>query len=517
MLSVLPTSPSRRTGSSSFVKKTVFQLLLLVVTLLPAATARRTRGYFKLSGANTEKVMTSFAIGTKGGRATVRVGMDREYDNDKHLKFHVFRDTKWKQYTKATLCSERIKLADASYDLSFVFKGEGPYTPQGGKWQAVRTVMIGDITTSDRLTEPHYFYFVLTDCSLEIYGHDGSVPKMYYEINTWNYYGPIDKKRTTQLGTNEDYLIESHEISIIISIAMLAWLIVTGIWRLARKNAQNTVHAAVIWIIVSVVLALASSILELIHLEIYHYNGAGNYTLDCLATHTEALSDASVILFLMSLAAGWTLPSDVISTAGVASGGIMTVQGMQAQVSNSLGQMSKLSRLGVVGGSFCLFQMILAQWGRTYNDDFDSYHDYAHLPGKIIMTLRVVLGLVFVGTIVQTKNQCRVNQLQLFYTIITGLGFLWFVAMPIVTFVCNWMLPLHYRHPVVFIASTIAQMCCLLFLSWLVTSHATPYHQYSHMSNNEGPSLGDSLLGSSPKDALTREWKLFGNAKMRLD
>jgi hypothetical protein len=39
---------------------------------------------------------------------------------------------------------------------------------------------------------------------------------------------------------------------------------------------------------------------------------------------------------------------------------------------------------------------ILAQWGRTFDDDFKTYHALEHPPGKALMILCFALGLIFI-------------------------------------------------------------------------------------------------------------------------
>ena len=491
-------------------------LLLSVLLLLPPnVLSKRTRGKFKLSGANTEHVMSSFAVNVMGGRATIRIGSDEMYENEQRLKLHIYTESVWKAFRKATLCSEKIELALKSYDLSFNFKGDGPMVPRGGKWQAVKTVMLGDPNTDEKLPHPTFFYFVVDDCSLERYLHDNKIPMLNYEVNTWNYIHDAHSKhkRTSQLGAEEDGLFDTHGVTAVFSAITVGWLFLNMTARLARKKNNNTVHAAVLWIGLAAALDCASSICILFHMEVYHYNGVGIYFLDALAAHLEAVCDAALILFLLSLAAGWTLPSDVVGVNATAN----SMSSVLADMAKPLGGLSKMNSVGVFGITVVALHVILAQWGRTYNDDFESYHDFAHLPGRILMGLRFVLGFAFLGTTLQTRLHCKVHQLQTFYAILAAMGFVWFQMLPILTVVCNWCLPLLWQRSTVFIASAVLQSTSLALLAWLVTSHATVYHQYSHMSTNDkAPSLTESL--SHPSDVGgTREWKLLGKAKVRLD
>jgi hypothetical protein len=498
-----------------------WSLFLGLLLLLPKGVlAKRTKGTFKLSGAQTEVVLSNFAVSPEGGRATFRIGCDEMYENEKPLMLHVYKDDVWAKFQKTPLCADKIKLAHHTSDLAFAFKGDGPLAPAGGKWQAVTTILLGE-PSEDQLPRSTFFYFVVDDCSLERYFHDNKIPPLTFVVDSWNYRTDRNNKiRTTQLGAEESWLFDLHTITAFLSAVIFAWLFFNMTARFARKKNNNTVHAAVLWIAAAAALDCASSIFSLFHLEIYHYNGVGIYTCDAVAAHLESLCDASIILFLLSLGAGWTLPSDVVGI----NPGANSIRGIFADMARPLGAVMKFNIVGILAVSIVGLHVILAQWGRMYDDDFESYHDFGHLPGRILMGLRFVLGFVFLGTTLQTRLNCRVQQLQSFYGVMAVTGFFWFQMLPALTFICNWMLPYYIQHPAVYVGSAILQSTSLVLLAWLVTSHATAYHQYSHMSSNEkGPNLTESLSGSSLHGSLhgsqhsAREWKLLGNAKVRLD
>jgi len=320
------------------------------------------------------------------------------------------------------------------------------------------------------------------------------------------------------MSADESYLLEVHEVSLFFSAVIVIWLLSNGIWRLFRKQSHHRVHMAVLWIAVAAGLDLASSVTELIHLEIYHYNGYGNYVMDAAATHLEAMCDAILMLFLLSLGAGWTLPTDVV---GINTAATNRISSFLADMSKPITALTKCTKTGFLGILVLALHAGLAQWGRIYDDDFECYHAFGHLPGRLLMALRVILGLIFLGATLQTRLHCRIQPLQRFYLVLAVLGFVWFQVLPAVTFICNWMLPFHLRHPAVFLISALLQSSSLMLLAWLVTSHATAYHQYSHMSTEEKTlteslSAGPSMMVSPSSDPV-REWKLLGKAKIRLD
>ena len=62
---------------------------------------------------------------------------------------------------------------------------------------------------------------------------------------------------------------------------------------------------------------------------------------------------------------------------------------------------------GVVALSIILVHAGLAQWGRTFDDDFDTHHALEHPPGKALMLLRFVLALTFVTGVGMVRSGSR--------------------------------------------------------------------------------------------------------------
>ena len=155
---------------------------------------------------------------------------------------------------------------------------------------------------------------------------------------------------------------------------------------------------------------------------------------------------------------------------------------------------------------------VLAQWGRTYNDEFDSYHDFEHLPGKILMLFRIILGLGLLICCFQTRLRCPAS-LRSFYLQLGIVGTFWFQSLPVMTWVVNSVVPYYLRHRSVGIWSAILQTAAILLLSVLVTSHSSAYHKLSHMGTVK-ENLTDSLNMSG--STQPRTWTI-GRTKVRLD
>lgn len=486
-----------------------FLQLLLLATTTPAVQAKRAKGQFQLSHRRTEQVLTSFAVGKRGGGFTVRLGIDEPYPNEESLKFRVYTDVAWKKYKKTKRCSEKVKLAETTVDSDFTLEDRGNRMYLGGAWQSVHTISMPPMSS------PHYFYFVVDDCSLGS-NPDLRVPKVDFEIDVWNYHG---NAKRNHLSLDELDLQDLHEFCVILSFLALTWLVFNIIRSFARK--KSTVHISLLWIATAAVLDFAGSTCQLMHLEMFQYRGFRSSLFLAGIALFEATCDALIMLFLLSIGSGWTLPNDVVGVNPNAS----SFQALVNEVASPLAALVQQSRSAVMGLIFVALQAGLAVLGSTYYEESENYHDYTHWPGHVVISIRVALGFLFLATTLQTRLRCRMKQLQSFYFLVALLGFTWFELLPSLTFMCNWMVPLHWRRTVIFIGNGLLQSGCIIMLSWLVTSHATAYHQYSHISNHHdemGLSLTESLSSSkyssySSSATGRKELKLFGKTKIRFD
>jgi hypothetical protein len=230
--------------------------------------------------------------------------------------------------------------------------------------------------------------------------------------------------------------------------------------------------------------------------------------LDAISAHLEAVCDSLVALLLLSVAAGWTLPSDVIAVQQNATPLQKVLGGLQSPFS----ALKSFSPTAILAISILVSHVVLAQWGRMYNDDFDSYHDLEHLPGKLLMLWRILLGLGMLACCFSTRLRCPAS-LQVFYLQLSVVGTLWFQSLPVLTWIVNTMLPYHMRHRTVGVWGAVLQTSGIVLLSWLVTSHSTAYHRFSHISATQD-NLTDSLAAGGSDEGRT--W-MFGKAKVRLD
>jgi len=459
--------------------------------LFSSAGAKTISGDFKLSGLDTEYVLGAFAISPgKIGHMNVKFTSKEPYQLNKDLNVRLYRDDKWPAYQKAPSCTEKAPISMTNEPVS---------------QNRVKRNYMADIAMqmdNTKESQSHYFYFVITDCSLEFYMHDDQIPLLHYELQAWN--------DGSHVSADETHLKSLHTFTLLVS-GILAVLL--GLSIFIQLHEKSTVHAAMFWVMAAATCDSFSSIFEIMHLSFYAHDGVGSYILDCLSAHLEAICDSLVALLLLSVAAGWTLPSDVVAMQQ----NVSMIQRVLGGLQSPFGALRSFSPTAILAVSILAAHVVLAQWGRIYNDDFDSYHDLEHLPGKLLMLIRIVLGVGLLTCCHQTKQRCPAS-LRSFYVQLSFVGTLWFQSLPFLTWVVNTMVSYHLRHRTVGIWGGVLQTCSIALLSWLVTSHSTTYHKLSHLSSTK-ENLTDSLASvttSVTGEEAPRTWKM-GKAKVRLD
>lgn len=484
-------------------------------------SAKKVTGSFRLSGEKSEIVLTNFAVVPEGGMLSINFTTGSiMYEEDQALRLRLYRDVEWPQFQKALTCADKVLFAKQENPVTFDYKN--------GEWKTNRPIRL-QIRNSDpeekATYRPHYWYVVIDDCSLELgYQRDDKVPIMHYELEIFNVVPVGNNQKSkqkeevfnqTHLSADEFGLVSLHVVTMLLSVVVVIYLLFHVVYNMTQRKS---LHAAILWILVAAALNILSSGFEVVHIRIYDSNGIGSYFIDALSAHCEALCDASLVLFLLLIGAGWTLPSDVIT--------VNPNESVVQKLVTDLGKPRKTT--GVVTCMVLAFHVGLAQWGRTYNDDFESYHNLDHLPGRILMLFRVFCALMLTVATIQTRNKCTIRHLQSFYGTVAILGVGWLLSLPLLSWCCSWLVPYYLQHPAVYYGAALLQSSSLLMFAWLVTSHSTTYHQFSHMAspNKSKMSLTEALHttssssvtgGSKAYDAAEPgTWKL-GKVKVRLD
>jgi Rhodopsin-like GPCR transmembrane domain len=476
----------------------------------------------------------SFAVIPDGARIHLSMEAKGRYDGSGDVRFRAYRDTEWDRFQKRTLCTDKVELAQYLTSITFMDKLDGTY-----QVHAMLNIEKVHLVTKEKAERNHYWYFVIDDCSLEKYFHDDRVPKIQYEISMRNSQHGEFGDRFSEMSADDTELLPIHSFSMLSSIMVIFLLLMNIVYRLNFDvTKQYTIHAAVLWVTGACLLDILSGFCELIHLSVYNRTGVGFYLMDALSAHFDASCDAAIIVLLLSIAAGWTLPSSVVMIAGTT-----TNAGLLAPVQKFVSSLAHPISMSLQGPSGLLAMIVtgvhilLAQWGRIYNDDFDSYHDMDHLPGRILLWIRILCGLLFLVAVQTTASSPKCPPaLAQFYRAYGIIGVAWFWSLPLWIWYCSAMVPVHKHKSYVFGGSSLLQCASLIVLALLVTTqNSTAYHQYSRIAtSNQRDTLTDSLdqslggsernsststfgVGSSNPSTTKTSWSIGSKAKVRLD
>jgi Rhodopsin-like GPCR transmembrane domain len=480
---------------------------------MPSTFAATNSGSFELTNKKFDHVITSYSIasGAKGLMTSVLLSNEK-YQNEENLKMLLYRDDDWVNVKKATTCEEKTKYARQTVSVRFEQENKDQ-TRQWGyrkpRWRSETHLKIEpvEVESSDYTPRHHYWYIVMADCSLDS-EYTATIPKIQYYLQIYNM---ISEKAITHLSTDEFSLSRIHTFTMFFSCAIALFLFGKISYDLSTSGIVHIAKLMVWW---ATACDVASSAFELLHMYFYRLDGIGWFFLDDMSAYAEAICDGLICFLLLAIAAGWTLPSDVISIKQ-GQDNATVLQKIFVGLANPTGSESWLNIFSVFFFGSIVTHLALAHWGLTYNADYDSYHDLEHIPGKVLMVLRSVLGIFMFAATVQTRIKCKAS-LESFYTQFAIVGTIWFQGLPCITWMCNTLVAFHRRHPTVVVASAGLQSMSLLLLSWLVAANeASSYHKVSHMTQTGENNLTEKIASVRSGKAVT--WRLVGKSKVRLD
>mmetsp|Transcript_19642 Transcript_19642/g.27624 ORF Transcript_19642/g.27624 Transcript_19642/m.27624 type:complete len:526 (+) Transcript_19642:252-1829(+) len=519
----------------SFRKQLYLQLVLttiLVITRPNFVHAKKKSGKVLLTGTNSEGLLVKYAVpGHHDGRLEVnlRIPVSKGmYEDERYLRLHVFDETKWHIAKKKATCHDKVKNASGERPVRFEYKKD---YQNGNKkepfWVSNITLHRLPATSSAR-DAPQFWYFTLTDCSLETSLHTlETAPEMSYDLDIVHY-DPKYRRVHIHASAQMDGMITLRFLDITITLLLGATLIFKLYKRATKsshsKNIHNhsshTVHLAPLFVLAACASNISSSFLELMHIFSYSRNGIGFYTADALAAHCEAISDAILAIILLSIGNGWTLPGHISSSHSNT-----TIKG------NTFSRAQQIMFAIVL-----LAHTLLAQWGRTFDDDFDTYHSLEHPPGRALMILRASLCIPFLlGTASVKKSGRFPDSLQSFWKAFIIVGLAWFLSLPFIMKCVNTLSPLLIprvkKHLCLNVGSAMVQICSLISLTWMFGGEegCSAYHRLSRVNDLSGQNDLGSLSGGSDgasgggggrrssAQSFNKSFFQFGNTKIRID
>ena len=258
--------------------------LLVASIIIPYSEAKVSSGKVHLSGAQTESTLVKFAVSPSStGKIDVLLTSYGMYENELELKMHIYADEEWPAVKRATLCSQKVSLAQKSLPIVFDYKGMMSDTRPGKKKTDRAEMYTSRIQTeienppSGRLEQgkkrkdrSRYFYFLIDDCSLERYNHDDKAPDITFDATILN---GSDHLPADEAGIG---------VLLVLTLAFSGALTMLLLFKLLR-TIGGEVHVAIIIVIAACGCNAASSLCELIHRSVFAANGVGSYSLDALS------------------------------------------------------------------------------------------------------------------------------------------------------------------------------------------------------------------------------------------
>ena len=388
---------------------TMRSLLRFIVPLclLAVADAKAVNGQFQLDAGDfivgPEYEITKFFFAQ--GKATVS-GLITYASKDANWRtspaLFLFNDKKMDEYHDAPACEEKVDLAYAVIPIGQSRVEQGRNNRFLGKHSADKSAL-GKITrsetsfakdeaTGEQITEwrfewtldqkerTHGWFLIAADCALEQYGT--KVAPMTYEVTLLNPGG--DHLTADEHGMPTVYFLLS-----LVMVSLGIYMIV-----LAKKHARETngkVHLVVKIFGACFSLQLGSIFAESIHLWFYRGDGMGVHTFDLLSELCEAFSSLLISFVLICLACGWTLvdsTADAKKGSSVAS--LLRNPKSLLERGRLLGNVIAVTILAIVIAS-----TVLVVANKSQEDDFTKFHDHESTPGKVLVSFRLVLGVLY--------------------------------------------------------------------------------------------------------------------------
>jgi len=292
----------------------------------------------------------------------------QRYENEDNLKMHLYLDDDWSKVQKAKTCREKTQYARQTADVKFELEDKEQMRRWGYKnprWRSETHLKIEPLNDeNDYAPRHHYWYIVLDDCSLESSNKVVKMPKMRYYIQIYNM---LSENAYTHLSTDEFSLSRIHTVTMFLS-AIICFLLFGKISY--NLSTSGTVHVAKFMVMGAAGFDAASSAFELMHMNFYRLDGVGWYMLDAISAYNEAVCDAIVCFLLVAIAAGWTLPSDVISVQHAQENATL-VQNILVGLANPAGTKSWMNPFSGMLFGLIATHLSLAHWGLSYNDEWD--------------------------------------------------------------------------------------------------------------------------------------------------
>lgn len=387
---------------------------------------------------------------------------------------YLFMDESWDKYHNTPACVDKVEHAFAAIPIGKQTRSHhdilkdhfGQATSSETKKLAKGRVEWSFKWRINHATRTHGWFVVVADCALEQY--NTRVSPMDYTlklINPGNTHLPAD-----EYGLPKMYLL--------VTIFMTIYAVSLGYKMYKQHKTQKTIHLIVFLICFCFALQYTSVVYELIHLYVYKYNGKGVYYCDFFSEIFEGLSQTLIALILICLASGWTLVDFENDKSKANSIGFL--------LRNPSRLLEGFNIVILFIGCFVIINFVLQILNKGYDDDFQKFHDFESPPGKILVLMRFVLGLLFVYSFhvtIKFQENRGGEKLLAFLKRLRLLGGLWFLCFPLLVFVASFFAHYH-RHRVVSTGMLTLQNSILCVLGYQFISDSSTYFKLSTLADS---------------------------------
>ena len=439
--------------------------LLTVLLGAHLATAKIVDGVVRLSSQDTERYMGKFSFSPymrSHVEGTFHVDTGQYFDERPHeLVLCLYNETQWALFQnamkKGSLCQDRQNMAS-------------------WRTERIQPVLRGpadsrrDFAFKSMLTAPtsraHYWFAVLMDCHLEFY--DAHPPPMHFKFILLN--------GKSHLPADETGMIT---INLLALICMCAYGGVFFGGAFARMRRVGQVHLITLVFFVAYALQTLSVFCELLHLRKYAYDGKGLrwrhtvFAFDFLSGLSQSISELVLSVLLIALAFGWTLGLESQEPMDGLVGKLLAGLHRPGSLLRGFKSPSALLLLGIGA-----LQVVLLAWGRSREEDFNNFHDFEHLPGLVLLGIRLALCALFLWALRRSRAVERQKEVLAFLEKLTWFGAVWFLCLPALVLLALG-LPPYRRHQLVAGGSICVQALALALLSTLFSEGSTYYKNSS--------------------------------------
>jgi len=238
---------------------------------------------------------------------------------------------------------------------------------------------------------------------------------------------------------------------------------------------------------------------EWLHLWHFKRDGAATATsvdykgfmFDFASALLQCASELTISVVLIALAFGWTFGLEAQEPLEGQVGKLLSGLHAPGKLLRGLQSPSSLFILLIAAS-----QVVLLIIGRSLAEGSDSFHDFEHWPGVVLLSIRIVLCAIFLWALRRSRTVESNAEVLDFLNRLAWFGAVWFLCLPLLVLVAV-VLPPYRRHQLVAGGSTLVQAAALILLSALFSEGSHYYRMSSLAHLGTGSAMGSAFAAKS--------------------